>query len=44
MLGFNPFARSFLIDAIAIINVKPSGSAKFIIPAVRMFSPSFGWG
>ncbi len=44
MIGFDPFTRPLLVDAIAIINVKPSSSAKLIIPAVRMFSPSFGWG
>ncbi len=41
MLGFDPFTRSFLIDSIAIIDVKSSGSAKLIIPTSRMFGSSF---
>jgi hypothetical protein len=44
MLSLNPFARPFLIDAVAIIDVKSSSSAKLIIPTSRMFGSSFGWG
>ena len=44
MIGFNPFARPFLIDAIAIIDVEASSSAKLIVPTSRMFGSSFGWG
>jgi hypothetical protein len=47
MISFDSFARSFLIDSIAIINVKTSGSTKLIIPTSRMFGSSLSrtqWG
>jgi hypothetical protein len=40
MISFDSFARSFLIDSIAIIDVEASSSAKLIIPTSRMFGSS----
>ena len=40
MVSFDPFTRSLLIDSIAIIDVKTSGSTKLIIPASRMLDSS----
>jgi hypothetical protein len=41
MIGFDPFARSFLVDSRSIIDIETSSSTKLIIPAVRMFLSSF---
>jgi hypothetical protein len=40
MISFDSFARSFLVDSIAIIDVEASSSAKPIIPTSRMFGSS----
>ncbi len=40
MLGFNPMPRPFLVDAIAIFDIKPSGSTKSSVPALRMLVSS----
>ena len=40
MIGFDPFARSLLVDSRSIVDIKTSGSTKLIIPALRMLCSS----